>query len=240
MNIYKIKLHPLFYFVLITSLLTGYFKNIIIFTSIILVHELGHIITAYMFNWKIEKIIIMPFGGLTIFNTKINKSLIEEFFIAISGILFQIIFFIIFKKYLIKEYHYAILIFNLLPIYPLDGYKIINLLLYNIIPFKTSNLICLIFSLIVSLILIINYKNLAFYLIISCLIIKIIKELKNQKNIFNKFLLERYLYNFKYKKIKKIKGLKINKMMYNKKHHFIIKNKPILEQDILKKMFDNH
>ena len=240
MNIYKVKLHPLFYFVLITSLLTGYFKNIIIFTSIILVHELGHIITAYMFNWKIEKIIIMPFGGLTIFNTKINKSLIEEFFIAISGILFQIIFFIIFKKHLIKEYHYAIIIFNLLPIYPLDGYKIINLLLYNVIPFKTSNLICLILSLIVSLILIINYKNLAFYLIISCLIIKIIKELKNQKNIFNKFLLERYLYNFKYKKIKKIKGLKINKMMYNKKHHFIIKNKPILEQDILKKMFDNH
>ena len=44
--------------------LTGNFKNFIIFSSIIIVHELGHIIGALIFKWKIDKIILLPLALL--------------------------------------------------------------------------------------------------------------------------------------------------------------------------------
>ena len=95
-NIFKI--HILFYITGLICFITGFFKNFIIFTSIILIHELGHITSALIFKWNIEKVIILPFGGITIFNERIDKSLLEEFIIAIMGPIFQIIFMIIFKE----------------------------------------------------------------------------------------------------------------------------------------------
>lgn len=45
------------------------------------------------YKWRIEKIIILPFGGLTIFNEFVNKRIKEEFVILILGPLFQITFY---------------------------------------------------------------------------------------------------------------------------------------------------
>ena len=93
-NIFKI--HPIFYIVAIISIFSGLFKNFILFTSIILFHELGHIIGALIKRWKIKKIILLPFGGLIIFDELLNRRLIEEFVILILGPLFQILFYFIF------------------------------------------------------------------------------------------------------------------------------------------------
>ena len=76
-NIFKI--HPLFYLTAFICVITANFKNFIIFSSIIIVHELGHIIGAIIFKWKIDKVILLPFGGITIFQENIDKSLKEEF-----------------------------------------------------------------------------------------------------------------------------------------------------------------
>ena len=55
-NVFKI--HILFYITAFICFLTGFFKYFIIFTSIIIVHELGHVTGALMFKWNIDKIIL--------------------------------------------------------------------------------------------------------------------------------------------------------------------------------------
>ena len=75
-NIFKI--HPLTYITILIALITGNFKNIFIFMTIILIHEMGHFLTALILKWKVTKVVILPFGGITIFNESLNKPLKEE------------------------------------------------------------------------------------------------------------------------------------------------------------------
>ena len=232
-NIFKI--HVFFYIIAFICFITGNFQNFIIFSSIIIVHELGHIIGALIFKWKIEKIILLPFGGITIFNENIDKPLKEEFIIAILGPLFQLMFYLLYKDNLIFNYYnLAILLFNLLPIYPLDGSKIFNVLFNLFLPYKLSHILSIILSFIF-ITLIISYK-IDISLILIFIIIELFKEILKHKYYFNKFLLERYLYDYNYKKHKVIK--KITNMKKQTKHIFNINNKYYTEKEIIKNMFD--
>ena len=236
-NIFKI--HPLTYIFITISLITGNIKDLLIFIIIIIIHEIGHIIPAKIFKWKIEKIILLPLGGLTIFNIKINTSLKQQFIVAITGPIFQIIAYIIIKHIYISEritmLNNILLIFNLLPIYPLDGSKILNTIINIFIPFKVSHKITTIISLI--LIAILNIKfNLTLELALIFLLIKNIQEIKEHKYIFNKFLFERYIYNLKFKHTKKIKN--ISSMKIWTKHLILVGNTYETEKKILSKRFD--
>lgn len=235
------KIHPLYYLVAILSIITGLFKDFIYITLLIFIHEIGHTIGALIYKWKIKKIIILPFGGITIFNELINKSLKEEFVILILGPIFQILFYFILyilniETPLITNYHYSLLLFNMLPIIPLDGSKLLNIILNKITSFKMSHLLTIYISLITIILLMIKNKNLVLYIIIFFILVKVIKEYKEHKYIFNKFLFERYNYNLKFKKIKYIKGRKINKMKKEYKHIFY-DDKYYTEKDILKRYF---
>ena len=235
-NISKIKIHPLFYIVSFITIITGYFRDFSYIMIIILVHELGHILMALYFKWNIDKIVILPFGGITIFNEKLNRPLIQELLIALSGPFIQLLFFSFNSNSLILKYHYFLLVFNLLPIVPLDGSKIFNILLNYIFPFKLSHILTLILSFLLVIFLMFIKFNLILVLIFIFLIIKIIEEYLNHKNIFNKFLMERYLYKFNFKKRKIIK--KEETMFRDYKHLFYIKNKYQTESEILQKRFD--
>ena len=245
-NIFKI--HPLYYLVAILTIITGNFKDFTLITLIIIIHELGHISAAIYYKWKIEKIVILPFGGITIFNEYLNRPIKEELLISIMGPIYQIIFYYLICLFnlnttLFSFYHYTLLLFNLLPIVPLDGSKIFSLLLEKYLPYKLANYLIIIISSIVFFILffwIIINKNLIMLTIVFFLLIKIVKQLKNYKYIFNKFLFERYLYDFNFKKRKIINNLNINKMMSDKKHLFYYNNIYIIEKDILRDMFDKH
>lgn len=204
---------------------------------IILMHEAGHIMTSCFFKWKIKKIMILPFGGLTIFNEKINKPLYQEFIISIMGIIFQIIFLFPFNKY----YNYLIIIFNLLPIYPLDGSKILNILLNKITNFKNSYLYTLYISYITLLIIvfmIIIHKDLILFIIFLPLLFNLNKTYKKRKAYINKFYLERYLYDFNFKKKKIINNVFDMKRDY--KHYFILKNKKVVEKEFLTNYYKNY
>lgn len=228
--------HKTYLILAISYIITGYYLNLIVLTSLIIIHELGHYTIAKILNFKVDKIIIYPYGGLTRINDLINKNINKEIIISISGPLFQIIFYIIIvylnknnliRDYTLKiftEYNNSLLIFNLLPIHPLDGSKILNLLLSKYIYYNLSNKITILIS-ILTIILLMNINiynyNYSSILTLSILITYIIKFIKEIKYIYNKFLLERYIYNIKYKKIKLIDNK--NKMYKNKNH--IIKDK---------------
>lgn len=243
-NIFKVKIHILFYIFALVSVLTGMFREFVIFTSIIIIHEFGHILGALCFKIYPKQINILPFGGLTIFNMKINTSINKELVIALSGPVFQIIIFYLLKNKIINPvfslYNYFLLIFNLMPIYPLDGSKILNCIFNKITNLKKSFYITIYLSLIfVSIfLLIIFFKHLSFgwILILLFLVIKVIDELKNFNLIFNKFLWERYNYKFHFKREKLIKS--VNQMKKDYQHIFKQNNLLLNEEEILRKRFD--
>ena len=212
------------------------------FLSIIIFHELGHILAAIYFNWNIERIVLLPFGGITIFNENIDKPLYEEFIICMMGPIFQITYYCLTKNiWDIKIIHYNLLIFNLLPIIPLDGSKIMNLLLNKILNFKNSllvtNLISVLFIIIIELYALI-YHKIVLLLVLIFLILKTIEQINRYKYIINRFILEHLYSPAKNVKIKYIIGENPDNMYRDKKHIFIIKNKPYTERQIIKKRFD--
>lgn len=239
-NIFKIKIHFFFYLTFIISILTGNFKIFITLTLITFFHELGHIIGGLLFKYKIEKIIVLPLSMLTIFNTKINNKWYQEFIVTILGPLFQILLFNFINDERILKYNMILLLFNLLPIFPLDGSKLLKIFLYNYLPFKLVEKINIYISFIVLVLFNISIpKNLLIILVSTIFLFKIFKEKNNLDYIFNKFLFERYLYNINYKKIKIINQLKLEEMYKYYYHHFLSKNKIEEEHDFLLKMFDN-
>lgn len=239
----KIKIHQLYYVVAFICVITGNFRPFIIVNTLILVHECGHILAGYYFRWNIEKVILLPFGGMTVFNERINRSIKEEFIIALMGPIFQILFFLIIKnKYYdyTSNFHYALLCFNLLPIIPLDGSKILSCILDSIFSLKLSQNILIYISIIITSLMLlcsIYMHN----LIISILLIFIIKEIykyrKMQPYIFYKFLLERYMSFYVFSKTCYIDGIKVTKMRKDYAHMFYVDHKYKSERQILKRIF---
>ena len=93
------------------------------------------------------------------------------------------------------------LLFNVLPIIPLDGSKIINLIFSKYLNLNFSNNLTVLISFItLSMILIggIYEKNYSMVMVVFILLQNIWNYYKKIEYIYNKFVLERYLYNETY------------------------------------------
>lgn len=200
---------------------------------------------AYILKIKVDKIYIYPLGGISKFDMKLNISPLKEFLVLIAGPITQNIAYIllinIFKtdKELILIYHLSLLVFNLLPIYPLDGGKLLNLLFNKILPYKYSFKLTIKISYILVLIIFLLQTNIKINIIIMSLFLLTVihKEELKIEYTYNKFLLERTLYNFKFKKKKIIKN--INNFYRNKAHIIKEHDKYYLEKDFLEKKYKN-
>ena len=247
----KIDFHYTYIIMAFGLVLTGHFINLIAFTSLIIIHEFGHVITATIYKYRIKKITIYPYGGITEFDTLVNTKIEKDLLIAISGIIFQSIYFytilFLYRNGIIREYtynlfftyHNSMLLFNILPIIPLDGSKIINLIFSKYLNLNFSNnLIVLISFITLSMILIgdIYEKNYSMVMVVFILLQNIWNYYKKIEYIYNKFVLERYLYNIKYKSVKIINNK--NKMYKNKTHLFKVNNSIIEEKSFLSNFFD--
>lgn len=245
----KIRFHYTYYIIVFSFLFTGQFLNLIIITSLILIHELGHYLACVFTKVFVREIVIYPYGGITKIDDVIDIDFKKELLISVSGVIFQSLFYLIIfflhKNYLIRDYtmqifykyHFSMIIFNLIPIYPLDGSKIINIFINRFFSFRLSNIILIIISFFnVLLITFIFRVNYSYVMIIGILINYIINYARNIKYIYNRFLLEKYLYNrfFKRKKIIDNK----NKMYRNVTHLVRVDKKYYTEMELLKKMFD--
>ena len=229
------KIHPFTVISLFITFITGYFKESVVIMAIIIFHELGHILMALYFKWRISEIVVLPFGCITIFNELINKPLKEEFLITIMGPLFQIGLTIFLNNSVITFYSLFILILNLIPIYPLDGAKILNVFFNKIFSFKLSHSIIIYLSLLTSILVIILKNNLLIILFILVLVIKLVDEYNKHEIIFNKFLYERYLYKLKFKNVKIVSNFnKFNRDYY---HYLRFNNDFTSEKEALKKKY---
>lgn len=202
------------------------FKNFTFIFLLIIFHELGHALVGKLLGFELDKIIIYPYGGLTKFKMRENHSLLKEIIMLLSGPIFQTITYFIliyfFSYEYIKVYHLTILIFNLLPILTLDGGRLLELLLSYFFSYLKSFYITIFISFFTIFILLIFcfffYYNLNLYLMNLFLIFKLIKSIKDIKYCYQRFLLERHLYDFSFKKKKVGKNIYD---FYHECYHFI-------------------
>ncbi len=181
-----------------------------------IIHELGHLLTGLLMGMKPEKIEIMPFGLSIAFrinakdyNKKIKKANlleIKKIIVALAGPITNFIIILItinlrlnlIKSILIIYTNFLIMIFNLLPIYPLDGGRILKGLLRIFMnKRKTERYINIISKITViaitaiSSVLILYIQNIAVLLInlyLWYLIIREDKIYKNREKIWQKIL----------------------------------------------------
>ena len=245
-NLFKIDIFT--YLLLILSFFAGYIREMIIVYIILFIHELGHFFLMKHYNIKIHNITMYPYGGIIKSDILINTNSRNVILISLGGIISQIILLIIvyfiYKTNIITDtsyniflkYNTSIIIFNLLPIYPLDGFKILNSILELFINFKFSIQISLIIN-IISLILFfcyLYYNNINNYIIIIFMIFSLLKYIKNIKYIINKFYIERSIYNIKYNGLKSIDN--IDKLYKNNLNYI----NGINEKDYLNKKYSHY
>ena len=159
-----------------------------------IIHELGHLLAGLLLGMKPESIELKPYGLSisfklipTNYNKKIAKGnllVVKKIFVALSGPLTNLIMIIIIFNMHINIWDnliciYAnllIMVFNLLPIYPLDGGRILKGILHIFLGKLESekyinniSFVCLLIITLISSIAIYYIKNIAIFLMIILL-----------------------------------------------------------------------
>ena len=125
--------------------LTGAVTAIMLFVSVLL-HELGHSVVALRYKIPVRSITLFLFGGVAQIGAE-PPSAIAEFFIAIAGPLVSLALAVLFyaaqpliagiepllglAKYL-AYINFALVLFNLIPGYPLDGGRVFRAIVWAI------------------------------------------------------------------------------------------------------------
>ena len=152
-----IRINPLFYIVAITASVFGLFKEFSMVFGIAVLHEAGHALCAKLFDVEGICFKIQPWG--VCMNYKKIETTKKELLIALSGPLVNL-FLLIIGSFLNSAEFFAanlfMLIINLLPVYPLDGGRMLNSVLKTEFDKETSGLILRIVSGIVVVILLVS------------------------------------------------------------------------------------
>ncbi len=240
----KLEFHPLFLATIAVAFCTGYFKYMMGIFSIVMIHELGHIFFAAIFKRKVNKIILLPFGGLTNMDGMISEDIFEDELIAVGGIFFQTILgFALAAVYewgflsdttfrFLNTYNMFIIAFNLLPICPLDGYKIVKLAIEFFVPYSTAYRTAVYMSIVVLTIAVVcNFticqNNLLVFIFLAFMIIR---EIRMRPYLLSMFYLERMNGDFSYKRV----DIENRKSMYKNRVNYI---RGVHEKDYLKRQF---
>lgn len=179
-----------------------------------IMHEIGHLLAGKLLGYRCEKIEVMPLGlsisfklNIDDYNRKIKKANLLELKkigVAIAGPLTNFLIILITantnieiqKGLMIIYTNIVIMLFNLLPIYPLDGGRILKGILHIYKGKKISeknindiSIITTIFLTAIASIMILQEKNIAIFLIDIYLWYLVIKENKryiNKKIIYRR------------------------------------------------------
>ncbi|KRE36701.1 M50 family metallopeptidase [Paenibacillus sp. Soil724D2] len=161
------RFHPLFTLIMIGSAITGYFLEAITLFGIVLVHELGHLAAANGFGWRVREVQLLPFGGVLIVDELGTAPTREELIVSLAGPLQHV--WMILVALLMKwvdvgasswwdyfiEANLMIGLFNLIPVMPLDGGKVMQSLLGYLLSYHNTILYTAWISMILSLVIIV-------------------------------------------------------------------------------------
>ncbi|MDU0329733.1 M50 family metallopeptidase [Paenibacillus sp. 3LSP] len=145
-----ISFHPFFVIIMLMSVLTGHFLELLALFTIVFVHEMGHVFAARMYDIKVLSVQMLPFGGVAVMEDSGNLTAGREIVIALAGPLQNLMLISAslllhaigiwdgpFLSYFIQS-NLLIALFNLLPILPLDGGKISQALCSLVMPYYAT------------------------------------------------------------------------------------------------------
>lgn len=152
----KFRFHPLFIIYFFLCLYFGWFNNVFYYVVTVVLHEYGHYFVAKKFGYNTDGILYSIYGaGL---NTTSSYKKSDDIKISLAGPLvnlFLIVLIVCFWWLIPSIYYFTydflvsnfvIMTFNLIPIYPLDGGRIVLALLSNKIKrkkiIKMNNILC--------------------------------------------------------------------------------------------------
>lgn len=143
----RFRVHPLFSLFLLLSVLSGYWIEVLTLFGIVLVHELGHVAAIKWYGWRLTEVKLLPFGGVAEVEELGTVPAREELVVAIAGPVQHIWMILLglgmktsglyhstWWDYFV-EANMLIGLFNLLPILPLDGGKVMQVFLSYFIPY---------------------------------------------------------------------------------------------------------
>ena len=147
-------MHPLFIMIMLASVLTGHIVEMLTLFGIVLIHELGHAAAATIFGWKVLEIKLLPFGGVAVTDEGGAAPCHEEVIVALAGPLQNLL--MIGAAYGFQEMglwsetwtvyfvqaNLMIALFNMLPVLPLDGGRIVQALCSLIVPYHRTLIWC--------------------------------------------------------------------------------------------------
>ncbi|MEQ2526385.1 M50 family metallopeptidase [Bacillaceae bacterium CLA-AA-H227] len=205
----KIYIHPLLWVVVAIAVVTAHFIELSLLLLIIFIHEMGHAVAASFFSWRVKRISFLPFGGVAEIDEHGNRPLKEEAIVTLAGPIQHLwllaVAFFLYEFNLISDFIYTnfvqfnlmILIFNLLPIWPLDGGKFVFLWLSIKESFpkafrQTLHISIFALSIFVLMILLVEPVNLNVWIIVAFIIFTLRYEWKQSRYVFIRFLMERY------------------------------------------------
>jgi len=157
-------------YLIILGIFLTFLRQIDVYLSFyifVILHELAHILIAVILKVNIKEVNLLPFGVNAKFDFYNHK--VKEIIIASAGPIFSMTMAFIFKQYFIENLF--IFITNIIPIYPLDGGRILKNLIIVLVGKKIG-------------IRIYNALIRFFILILAILNIVLIVFLKNYNFIF--------------------------------------------------------
>ncbi|WP_409301930.1 M50 family metallopeptidase [Peribacillus sp. SCS-155] len=205
----KIRIHPTLWIVLGIAVLTAHFVPAIMLLITVFVHELGHAAAAHYFRWRVKAVSLLPFGGSVETEEYGNKSMKEDFIVILAGPLQHLWLiggaFLLYSSAILPPDWYKqfvtmnliILLFNLLPIWPLDGGKLVFLAVSLFHSFLEAHRLTLMASavsafLCLGILTLIHHFNLNVWIIAGFIAFSLWGEWRQRYYVFLRFLLERH------------------------------------------------
>lgn len=227
---------------------THFYKVLFFLFLLMSIHESFHIMAALYLGYKIESVCIYPFGLSAQIECFEYRNSRDEIWITLCGLSVHIIaaFFLpflcdiwsvskVFSLYLIKT-NLAILIFNLFPIYPLDGGRLLRNILEYFFSFKMAKLISLLSTFILIPIFLYAFpftqiQRIVFAIFLMSQTILYLYQFNSDVHLF-------YLYRYLYPIKRKIKIHDRHDLYKNKENYIFEKGKIVTEKEFLKKFID--
>lgn len=145
---------------LILAVFSQMIRTFLILFLLLFFHEMAHVLMAKVFGYEVKRVVVTPFGMMAEIPHVDHAKVMEKIIILSAGLLMHLLYPFLFElcfslhfisnaymEYL-KQLNLAILYFNLLPIYPLDGGRLLLCFLELFIPYYKARIITQILALI--------------------------------------------------------------------------------------------
>jgi stage IV sporulation protein FB len=146
----RLRIHLLFWIVIGMSLLLGKFWEVITLFVIVLIHEIGHVAVARELGWTVTEVELLPFGGVATMEEAYAADPLDEIVVALAGPFLNVVMIAVslvcwhvgiwtdeWARFFLAG-NVAVAGFNLLPIWPLDGGRIVQAILCWYMPYRRA------------------------------------------------------------------------------------------------------